>query len=151
MARKRTKRPTDELFADPTAYAETHVEERAASPEDYVTTEADEEPPHNTTLTGVAAEAARSGLYPEPDRPEEVPGEDKLLRAGDPDVDPLRNLYSGEELPGGSTSTPDQGNVDDMGRAYGLTDQDTGALRSAEELAERRDAHRWDKEALPQR
>jgi hypothetical protein len=85
---------------------------------------------------------SRSGQEPE------VPGEDALLRAGDPDVDPLENLYSGDEQPGGSMPTPDQNTVDEVGRAAGLEDEDDGALRSAEELAERRDIHRWDNEPL---
>ncbi len=73
----------------------------------------------------------------------EIPGEADL-RAGDPDVSLLDNEYSGEELPGGSMTTPDQNNVDDVGRAYGLTDEDSGALQSAEELQSRRDRHRWE-------
>jgi Family of unknown function (DUF6335) len=48
----------------------------------------------------------------------------------------------GEETPGGSTPTPDQNNVDEIGRAYGLQDEDTGALRSGGEVLERRDRHR---------
>ena len=50
--------------------------------------------------------------------------------------------YVGDETPGGTASTPDQSNVDDIGRAYGLQEEDTGALRSAEEVLARRDRRR---------
>lgn len=73
----------------------------------------------------------------------EIPGE-AVLRAGDPDVNLLENEYSGDEVPGGSMPTPDQNNVDDVGRAYGLTDEDSGVLVSTEELQARRDRHRWE-------
>ena len=52
------------------------------------------------------------------------------------------NEYSGENTPGGSTSTPDQSNVDEIGRVYGLQDEDTGALRSGSEVLARRDRRR---------
>jgi hypothetical protein len=52
------------------------------------------------------------------------------------------NVYVGEETPGGSTPTPDQNGVDDIGRAYGLQEEDSGALRSAAEVLGRRDRHR---------
>jgi hypothetical protein len=126
---------------NPEEYAEKHVAEHIASPEDAALAEG--EPPHNTSLTEVAAEALRSGLYPV-EKDEEVPGQDDVLRAGDPDIDPLGNLYSGDELPGGSMPTPDQNNVDDAGRAAGLGGQDTGELHSSEELMSRRDTHRWE-------
>jgi hypothetical protein len=48
----------------------------------------------------------------------------------------------GEETPGGSTPTPDQNGVDEIGRAYGLQEEDSGALRSAAEVLGRRDRHR---------
>jgi hypothetical protein len=37
-------------------------------------------------------------------------------------------------VPGGSTSTPDQSNVDEIGRAYGLQDEDNGSLRMHREV-----------------
>jgi hypothetical protein len=61
---------------------------------------------------------------------------------GDPDDRILANEYSGEETPGGSASTPDQSNVDEIGRAYGLQEEDSGALRSGAEVLSRRDRHR---------
>jgi hypothetical protein len=64
------------------------------------------------------------------------------MRVGDPDDDSLRNEYDGEELPGGSTPTPDQSNVDEIGRVYGLQESDSGALRASSELLDRRDRRR---------
>jgi hypothetical protein len=94
--------------------------------------------------TAVAAEALRTGVLPPAAgrRPDEIPREDDTIRVGDPDDDSLANEYVGDETPGGTASTPDQSNVDDIGRAYGLQEEDTGALRSAEEVLARRDRHR---------
>jgi hypothetical protein len=38
--------------------------------------------------------------------------------------------------------TPDQGGVDDIGRAFGLRDADAGELRSSVEILEKRDRRR---------
>jgi hypothetical protein len=96
--------------------------------------------------TAVAAETLRTGVLPQAAaarRPmKEIPSEDETIRVGDPDDGSLSNEYVGEETPGGSNPTPDQSNVDDIGRAYGLQEEDTGALRSAWEVLERRDRHR---------
>jgi hypothetical protein len=64
------------------------------------------------------------------------------MRAGDPDDDGLANEYVGEDIPGGSTPTPDQNEVDEIGRAYGLQDEDNGSLRTSTEVLEKRDRHR---------
>ncbi len=92
----------------------------------------------------MAAEALRTGVLPlaAGRRPPEIPREDETIRVGDPDDDSLANAYVGDETPGGTAPTPDQSNVDDIGRAYGLQEEDTGALRSAEEVLARRDRHR---------
>jgi hypothetical protein len=68
---------------------------------------------------------------------------------GDPDDSTLANEYVGEETPGGTTPTPDQNGVDEIGRVYGLQDEDNGALRSAAEVLSRRD--RWRSELMPPR
>jgi hypothetical protein len=49
----------------------------------------------------------------------------------------------GEETVGGSTPTPDQDVVDEIGEALGLTYEDDEPLRSAEKIA-KRDLHRWE-------
>ena len=49
----------------------------------------------------------------------------------------------GEETVGGSTPTPDQDVVDELGEAVGLTYQDNEELHTTEKL-EKRDRKRWD-------
>ena len=97
---------------------------------------------HQASPTAVAAEALRSGVMPARQKASRIPHEDETIRVGDPDDDSLANEYVGEDLPGGSTPTPDQSNVDEIGRAYGLQDEDNGSLRTSREVLERRDRHR---------
>lgn len=122
------------------------------TPDEYVSAEDDPtdiEPPHAASSMAVAMEALRSGLYPEPPEAEHIPGDDERLRAGDPDVEPLAVEYSGENFPGGATSTPDQQDVDEIGRAYGVSELDSGALVLGEDPIRKRDDRRWDRESLP--
>jgi hypothetical protein len=104
-----------------------------------------DEPAHAPSPTGIAAEAARSGVTPRevlpPDEPQ-IPGEDETLRMGDSEVDPLRNAYVGDESPGFDMATPDQDGVDAAGRAYGMSEIDGGELRPSAEIAEARDRRR---------
>jgi Family of unknown function (DUF6335) len=98
---------------------------------------------HGSSGTAVAAEALRTGLLPATARRRlSIPHEDETIRIGDPDDDSLANEYVGEDVPGGSTPTPDQSNVDEIGRAYGLQDEDNGTLRTSAEVLGRRDRHR---------
>jgi hypothetical protein len=91
----------------------------------------------------VAAEALRTGVLPNGLRRRvAIPHEDETIRVGDPDDDSLANEYVGEELPGGSSPTPDQSCVDEIGRAYGLQDEDNGLLRTSAEVLGRRDRRR---------
>jgi hypothetical protein len=93
--------------------------------------------------TAVAAEALRTGvLRGALRRRSEIPHEDETILVGDPDDRSLDNEYVGDETPGGTASTPDQSNVDDIGRAYGLQEEDSGALRSGSEVLARRDRRR---------
>ena len=117
----------------------------AASPEElFSAREQRQEPAHESSLTAVATEAAQTGVPDLEALREELPGQDTTLKVGDPDVDPLDNEYSGEEVPGASTPAPDQNNVDDIGRAYGISNLDDGGLVSTEDLVGRRDQHRWE-------
>ena len=102
------------------------------------------EPPHQRSLTDLADQAAQTGIVDAAPVLDRIPGEDRILSVGDPDVDALDNEFSGEEVPGGTSPTPDQNNVDDIGRAYGLTAEDDGAIVCAEEILTRRDRHRWE-------
>jgi hypothetical protein len=94
--------------------------------------------------TAVAAEALCTGVIPlEASGPrEEIPGEGENIRVGDPDDSVIDNEYVGDETPGGSSPTPDQNSVDDIGTAYGLQEENDGPLRGAAEILERRDRHR---------
>ena len=92
--------------------------------------------------TAVAAEALRTGVSPVMRPQGKIPGEDETIRVGDPDDDTLANEYVGEDTPGGSTPTPDQNDVDEIGRVYGLQEEDSGSLRSGGEILSRRDRHR---------
>lgn len=94
--------------------------------------------------TALAMESLRTGVLPAQARRRrsEIPREDATLQVGDPDDSGLLNEYVGEETPGGSTPTPDQNGVDEIGRAYGLQEEDSGALRSAAEVLGRRDRRR---------
>jgi hypothetical protein len=97
---------------------------------------------HASSATAVAAEALRTGVLPAQPRRHDIPREDETIRVGDPDDESLANEYVGDETPGGSAPTPDQNDVDDIGRAYGLQEEDSGALRSGSEVLARRDRKR---------
>ena len=102
---------------------------------------------HAIQPTAAAIEAERTGVLPlqahSNPLTRQIPGpEAETIRAGDADVSALGNEYSGEEVPGGSMPTPDQNGVDDIGRAYGVEEEDTGSLRTSAELLSRRDRRR---------
>lgn len=101
-----------------------------------------DDPQHVPSATAVAAEALRTGVLPGRRPVSRIPHEDETIRVGDPDDDSLANEYVGEDLPGGSTPTPDQSNVDEIGRAYGLQDEDNGTLKTSAEVLARRDRRR---------
>lgn len=63
------------------------------------------------------------------------------ISGGDVDADWERADQTGEEAVGGSVATPDQDNVDEIGRAAGLTYQDDEPLNTGDKLR-RRDEHR---------
>lgn len=110
-------------------------------------------PRHVASATAVAAEALRTGVLPQAAgrRRDAIPREGETIRAGDPDDRSLANEYVGEETPGGTAPTPDQNSVDEIGRAYGLQEEDTGCLRSAAEVLERRDRHRSELQPPPRK
>lgn len=96
-----------------------------------------------SSATAVAAEAMRTGALPTSParRRNDIPREE-AMRVGDPDDSTFDNEYSGDDLPGGDSPTPDQNGVDDIGRAYGLQEEDSGVLRMASEVLGRRDRRR---------
>jgi hypothetical protein len=102
----------------------------------------EESPRGVASPTAVAMEALRTGVVPLTARRRRDTFEDETLLVGDPDDSSLANEYVGEETPGGSTPTPDQNDVDAIGRAYGLQEEDTGRLQSAGDVLARRDRRR---------
>jgi hypothetical protein len=104
---------------------------------------------HVQSPTAIAAEAMSKGLPPPSvafPQEEDVP-RGEVLRVGDIEADALQNTYVGDEAPGGDMPTPDQDQVDEIGRAYGVTEADSGALRSSAELLDERDRRRAELEA----
>ncbi|HEY8517663.1 MAG TPA: DUF6335 family protein [Candidatus Binatia bacterium] len=69
-------------------------------------------------------------------------GRSPVLAGGDVDASEAE-AGSGEEAVGGSTPTPDQDNVDELGRALGVTFEDDEPL-SGEEKISKRDDDRWE-------
>jgi len=65
------------------------------------------------------------------------------LSGGDIDADWAR-ADIGDETVGGSSPTPDQDIVDELGQAVGLTYEDNEPLHAAEEKVEERDRRRWE-------
>lgn len=96
------------------------------------------------SATAVAAEAMRTGVVPltTAQRSDESNRGDARLKAGDTETSALGNAMVGDEAPGGTVSTPDQDRVDDIGRALGVQEVDSGELRTTSELMDERDRHR---------
>ncbi len=92
------------------------------------------EPP----LADVAASSRQLG-----DRLEQHHGTDPTLSGGDVDARWEDAESGGDETVGGSTATPEQNDVESMGRALGVTYADDEALDPGEKEAER-DVHRWE-------
>ena len=65
------------------------------------------------------------------------------ITGGDVDADWENAYFSGDEAPGGDNLTPDQEDVDDMGKALGVEYQDNEELQGSDKVV-KRDAHRWE-------
>ena len=97
--------------------------------------------------TAVAAEALATGVVPlesvhRHSDDSQIPGDDDLLRVGDPDTSVTDNAFVGDETFAGDMPTPDQNQVDDIGRAMGVQEEDSGALRTSSEILDARDQRR---------
>jgi hypothetical protein len=68
------------------------------------------------------------------------------LTAGDVDADWRRADSVGEEVPGGTVATPDQGVVDDIGDALGVPRAPDEEFRPSSEILEGRDRYRVEEE-----
>ena len=100
------------------------------------------------SATAVAAEAMRTGVVPltTAQRTDESNRGDARLKAGDRETSAMGNATVGDEAPGGSVATPDQDRVDDIGRALGVQEADSGELRTTGELLDERDRKRAQQE-----
>jgi hypothetical protein len=65
------------------------------------------------------------------------------LTGGDVDTDPDAAATVGDEAVGGSTATPDQDVVDELGEALGVPQEPDAEVVTAGEILEDRDRHRW--------
>jgi hypothetical protein len=65
------------------------------------------------------------------------------LTAGDVDARWDDAYAVGDEAPGGDNPTPDQDRVDDIGKALGVTYEDSEELQGSDKITER-DRHRWE-------
>ena len=106
-----------------------------------------EEGPMVPSAPAVVAEAMATGVIPLESQhrhpgDQEIPGEDELLRVGDADGRVTDAAFVGDETPGGDMPTPDQNQVDDIGRSMGVQEEDSGALRTSSEILDQRDQHR---------
>jgi hypothetical protein len=89
--------------------------------------------------------AVRTGRYEMEERRRQHAGMSPAITAGDVDADLESAYFSGEEAAGGDNPTPDQGIVDDIGRALGVEYHDNEELRSSDKVVER-DRHRWERD-----
>ena len=87
--------------------------------------------------------AARSGRASMAQRRKAHTETGPALTGGDVDADWEDAYAVGDEAPGGDNPTPDQGEVDDIGSALGVTYQDNEELKGADKIAGR-DKHRWE-------
>jgi hypothetical protein len=101
------------------------------------------DPPSADSMTALTVDALRAGVVfaTRVTKPPSIPHDAEIL-CGDPDDDLLANEYVGDETPGGSASTPDQNDVDEIGRLYGVQEEDSGELRTSSELMSGRDRRR---------
>jgi len=86
--------------------------------------------------------ASRSQLA---ERLRQNPGTNPTLSGGDIDARWEEAESAGDESVGGSTAVPGQNDVDDLGRAVGVTYAD-GEELGAGEKPRRRDEHRWERD-----
>ena len=65
------------------------------------------------------------------------------LTGGDVDADWQRAADAGDEAVGGSTATPDQDVVDELGEALGVAQAPDAEVQTSGEILADRDRHRW--------
>ena len=99
--------------------------------------------PPSTLNLDRSASAIRSGRSKLDRLGNELTHTDAALAGGDVDADAQSAAAVGDEAPGGDNPTPDQDVVEEIGKAIGLTFQDTEQLGGERKLQER-DRRRWE-------
>jgi hypothetical protein len=134
VARASTPRPT---AARPAGVARLDRSRRVLLDDDAVQT-----PPSSLDMDrhGSAARSGRKGLEANIRRHNDM---SPAITGGDVDADWENAYFSGDEAPGGDNLTPDQEDVDDMGKALGVEYQDNEELQGSDKVV-KRDAHRWE-------
>ena|SRR5437899_418467 len=87
--------------------------------------------------------AARSGRADMAHQRRNHTGMGESITGGDVDVDVEDAYFTGDEAPGGDNPSPDLEVVDDIGRALGVSYDDTEELKGSDKIIER-DKHRWE-------
>jgi Family of unknown function (DUF6335) len=133
-ARSTKPRPTT---ARPAGVARLERSRRVLLDDDAVQT-----PPSSLDMDrhGSAARTGRKGLEANIRRHNDM---SPALTGGDVDADWENAYFSGDEAPGGDNLTPDQEDVEDMGKALGVEYQDNEELQGSDKVV-KRDAHRWE-------
>jgi Family of unknown function (DUF6335) len=101
-------------------------------------------PPREATI--IRADRERQAEEEQAEHTSTSPG----LTGGDLDADWWRADSVGEEGVGGSVSTPDQDNVDELGEALGVPREPDEEIRTSGEILEQRDRDRWEQEETPE-
>ena len=89
------------------------------------------------------ASSARTGRRELDERIHDHTETSPALTGGDVDADWAGAYATGDEAPGGDNPTPDQGIVDDIGKALGVLYEDDEELKGAEKISDR-DKKRWE-------
>ncbi|MPZ16547.1 MAG: hypothetical protein GEV06_01335 [Luteitalea sp.] len=89
------------------------------------------------------ASAVRSGRLEMLEHLRDHPESGPVLTGGDVDANWELAYSSGDEAPGGDNQTPDQVQVDDIGRSLGVEYQVDEELEGASKI-QARDRHRWE-------
>ena len=96
--------------------------------------------------TAVAAEALRTGVVRlAAAEPQDIAIPDDVVPTA-AEARGERPPHSGEESAMGHMTSPENNDVDAMGRAMGIQEEDSGSLRTSSELLDARDRHRAQQE-----
>lgn len=101
-------------------------------------------PPDSSTSTDALDHVVEAGSQQMQRELREYHSVSPGLAGGDVDANWQAAESTGEETPGGHAATPDQDEVDEIGRAYGMEIPDNQELHTHDEILAQRDAHRWE-------